>query len=32
MTEGLEMTNFLVDQATVGTWNLQGLPNDDLSI
>jgi len=28
----LEMTNFLVDQATVGTWNLQGLPSDDLSI
>jgi dynein heavy chain len=32
MTEGLEMTNFLVDQATIGTWNLQGLPSDDLSI
>lgn len=26
------MTNFLVDQATVGEWNLQGLPSDDLSI
>lgn len=22
----------LVDNATVGEWNLQGLPNDDLSI
>ena len=32
LTEDLEMTNFLVDQATVGEWNLQGLPSDDLSI
>ncbi len=22
----------LVDNATIGEWNLQGLPNDDLSI
>jgi|Transcript_3612 dynein heavy chain len=26
------MTQFLVNQATVGEWNLQGLPSDDLSI
>lgn len=32
MTDGLEMSSFLVDQATVGEWNLQGLPNDDLSV
>jgi dynein heavy chain len=32
MTDDLEMTSFLVNQATVGEWNLQGLPNDDLSI
>lgn len=31
LTPDLEMTNFLVDQATVGTWSLQGLPSDDLS-
>jgi dynein heavy chain len=28
----LELTKFLVDDATVGEWNLQGLPTDDLSI
>jgi dynein heavy chain len=28
----LELTKFLVDDATVGEWNLQGLPSDDLSI
>jgi dynein heavy chain len=27
-----ELTSFLVDDATVGEWNLQGLPKDDLSI
>lgn len=27
-----ELTAFLVDDATVGEWNLQGLPKDDLSI
>jgi len=28
----LQLTEFLVDQATVGEWNLEGLPSDDLSI
>uniref|UniRef100_A0A672TUF5 Dynein axonemal heavy chain 5 n=1 Tax=Strigops habroptila TaxID=2489341 RepID=A0A672TUF5_STRHB len=28
----LNLTGMLVDNATVGEWNLQGLPNDDLSI
>lgn len=28
----LELTSFLVDEATVGEWNIQGLPKDDLSI
>jgi dynein heavy chain len=32
LTPDLEMTNFLVNQSTVGEWNLQGLPNDDLSV
>ena len=27
-----ELTNFLVDDATVGEWNLQGLPKDTLSV
>lgn len=31
-TPGLELTSFLIDDATVGEWNLQGLPKDDLSI
>jgi len=31
-TPNLELTSFLVDDATVGEWNLQGLPKDDLSI
>jgi dynein heavy chain len=31
-SEDLELTSFLVDDATVGEWNLQGLPSDDLSI
>lgn len=26
------MIGLLVDSATVGEWNLQGLPNDDLSV
>ncbi len=29
---GLNITAMLVDNATIGEWNLQGLPNDDLSI
>ncbi len=28
----LNVTAMLVDNATIGEWNLQGLPNDDLSI
>jgi len=28
----LDLTKFLVDDATIGEWNLQGLPKDDLSI
>lgn len=28
----LNITAIMVDNATVGEWNLQGLPNDDLSI
>ena len=28
----LELTNFLVDDATIGEWNLEGLPSDELSI
>ena len=31
-SQDLELTKFLVDDATVGEWNLQGLPTDDLSI
>lgn len=31
-TPGLELTTFLVDDATMGEWNIQGLPKDDLSI
>ena len=32
MSENLPLTEFLVDQATVGQWNLEGLPPDELSI
>jgi dynein heavy chain len=28
----LQLTEFLVDQATIGEWNLEGLPSDELSI
>jgi len=31
-SEDLSLTQFLVDQATVGQWNLEGLPSDDLSV
>ncbi|KAG2458608.1 DYH5 protein, partial [Polypterus senegalus] len=30
--QDLNLINMLVDNATIGEWNLQGLPNDDLSI
>ena len=26
------LTEFLVDQATIGEWSMEGLPSDDLSI
>jgi dynein heavy chain len=32
VTEGLELSSFLVDLGTVGDWNMQGLPTDSLSI
>jgi len=32
ITPALNITQFLVEDATVGEWNLQGLPTDDLSI
>ena len=32
VTPTLELTSFLVDDTTVGEWNIQGLPKDDLSI
>uniref|UniRef100_A0A8C7LGC2 Dynein, axonemal, heavy chain 5 n=1 Tax=Oncorhynchus kisutch TaxID=8019 RepID=A0A8C7LGC2_ONCKI len=31
-SDELNVISMLVDNATVGEWNLQGLPNDDLSI
>ncbi|XP_052240013.1 dynein axonemal heavy chain 8-like isoform X2 [Dreissena polymorpha] len=31
-TTDLNLINMLVDNATVGEWNIQGLPNDDLSV
>ena len=31
-SEDLALTSFLVDDATVGEWNLQGIPSDNLSI
>ncbi|XP_062336343.1 LOW QUALITY PROTEIN: dynein axonemal heavy chain 5-like [Osmerus eperlanus] len=31
-SDDLNVISMLVDNATVGEWNLQGLPNDDLSI
>ena len=32
LTENLNVTNFMVDEGTVGDWALQGLPSDDLSV
>jgi dynein heavy chain len=31
-TDDLKLTNFLVDEQTIGDWNMEGLPTDDLSI
>jgi len=31
-TEDLNITDFLIDQTTIGEWALQGLPSDDLSV
>ncbi|XP_028835842.1 dynein heavy chain 5, axonemal isoform X2 [Denticeps clupeoides] len=31
-SDNLNLTEMLIDQATISEWNLQGLPNDDLSI
>jgi len=31
-SEKIVMTEWLVDQATIGEWNLEGLPSDELSI
>ncbi|KAK6173326.1 hypothetical protein SNE40_016798 [Patella caerulea] len=31
-TKNLNLTSMLVDNATIGEWNIQGLPNDDLSV
>ena len=31
-TEDMQLTEFLVDPATLGSWSLQGLPGDDLSV
>ena len=32
VTQGLDVIKFLIDVTTIGEWNLQGLPRDDLSI
>ena len=32
VSEDLQLTQFLVDPATIGEWNLEGLPSDELSI
>jgi dynein heavy chain len=31
-SDDLKLTQFLVDEQTVGDWNMEGLPTDDLSI
>ena len=30
--QDINLISMLVDNATIGEWNLQGLPNDDLSV
>jgi len=32
VSDGLQLTKFLVDAATIGQWSMEGLPSDDLSI
>ena len=32
VTEDLNISNFLVDEATVGDWGVEGLPSDELSV
>ena len=32
VTENLDVTRFLVDDAEIGEWNIQGLPTDELSV
>lgn len=32
VTQDIEVTKFLVDDAEVGEWTLQGLPTDELSV
>jgi len=32
LTDDLKAIEFLVDEATIGKWNLEGLPTDDLSV
>ncbi|KAI8431134.1 hypothetical protein MSG28_001183, partial [Choristoneura fumiferana] len=32
VTENLNITNMLIESATISEWTLQGLPNDDLSV
>merc|ERR1719160_1459448 len=31
-SERVDLVDFLVDQGTIGEWNLEGLPSDDLSV
>jgi len=32
LTPNFDFTGFLVNATTVGEWNIQGLPKDDLSL
>jgi len=32
LSDDLVLTDFMVDAATVGTWALEGLPSDELSV